>query len=477
MRKFSIPLCFIFLVFIQSLFAQTNFNTYFNNQTMRIDYFHQGDAKEDNITLDQIYVYGQWAGNPKNLIDPFNNGRYYVKVYDIATNKLIYSRGFDSYFAEYRTTDPAIKGIKRTYHESVLVPEPKNKCLFVLEERQKNNILKPVFEKEINPVDVHIIRESFQTDEKIVTTLRNGNPHDKVDILFLAEGYTANEFGLFKKDVKERTELLFTIEPYKSNKKRFNVSGVFRASAQSGVDEPDKKIYRHTALNSTFYSLDLNRYLLTEDNRTLRDMAAVAPYDAIFIMVNSERYGGGGIYNQYAVFTAHSPATELIFVHEFGHSFAGLADEYYASTVAYNDFYPQGVEPTEPNITALLNPNQPKWTNQIDPGKAIPSDWDKADYDSLSFKKQSLRRKLYAETDSVKKESINTQIEELDHALKDFIVNHPLKNKTGFFEGAGYSSTGLFRPMLNCMMFSNQEKKFCDVCQASIQRMIDFYSD
>ena len=476
MIKDSILYCFVLVLFIQPLFAQTDFDLFFNDRTMRVDYFHHGNAAEDEISLDHIFVYGQWAGNPAHLIDPFNNGRYYVKLYDAARNQLIYSKGFDSYFAEYRTTAPAIKGIKRTFHESALIPEPKHKCILVLEERQKNNILKPVFTAEIDPADVHIIREDFKNEEKIISVLKNGNPHEKVDVVFLAEGYTQAEFNLFKEDLEKRTDLLFSVEPYKSNKKKFNIYGVFRSSAESGVDEPDKSIYKRTALNSTFYSLDLNRYLLTEDNRTLRDMAASVPYDAIFIMVNSKRYGGGGIYNQFAVFTAHSPATELVFVHEFGHSFAGLADEYYTSTTAYNDFYPKGVEPVEPNITALLDTTFLKWKNEVNPGKAIPSFWNKEKYDSLSIKRQKLRRRLRTESDSKEVEEIKKEMQRLDKKLTDFINYHPLKNKTGFFEGAGYSSNGLYRPMLNCMMFSNREKKFCRVCQKAILRMIHFYS-
>ncbi len=476
MKKYAILINLVFLVLLQPLFAQTDFDLLFNDRTMRVDYFHHGNAAEDDISLDHIYVYGQWAGSPNHLIDPFNNGRYYVKLYDAARNRLIFSKGFDSYFAEYRTTNPALEGIKRTFHESVLIPEPKHKCILVLEERQRNNIYKPVFVKEIDPADVHIIREDFKNTEKIITSLKNGNPHDKVDVVFLAEGYTQAEFIRFKEDLKKRTDLLFSVEPYKSNKKNFNVYGVFRPSADPGVDEPDKGIYRRTALNSTFYSLDLNRYLLTEDNRTLRDMAACVPYDAIFIMVNSKRYGGGGIYNQFAVFTAHSPVSALVFVHEFGHSFAGLADEYYTSSTAYNDFYPKGVEPVEPNITALLDPTFLKWKNEVNPGKAIPSQWNKAEYDSLSVKRQKFRRRLRTELNSDEQAKIKREMNRLDRKLKDFIATHPLKNKTGFFEGAGYSSKGLYRPMLNCLMFSNREKKFCTVCQNAILRMIHFYS-
>jgi len=471
--------CFTILILcftVSGLFAGSQFENHFKNRSMRVDYFHHGNANETTIALDHIYVYGQWAGNPNHLIDTFNNGRYYAELYDMSTNQLIFSHGYDSYFAEYRTTAPALEGKSRTYHESVLLPEPKNKCLLVIRERQKNNLLEKKFVTTIDPADVHIIREPFGGQEKVITILENGPAHKKVDVVFLAEGYTQQEFDKFKADLQERTKLLFSIEPFKSHKKKFNVRGVFRPSGNSGVDEPDKNIYRSTALNSTFYSLDLNRYLLTEDNRSLRDMAAAVPYDAIFIMVNSERYGGGGIYNQYAVFTAHSPSTELVFVHEFGHSFAGLADEYYTSAVAYNDFYPKGYEPTEPNITALLHPGFLKWKNQVAPGEAIPSDWQKETYDSLGFRSQEIRRALRTDLPADEKTKLQEERQELNRQMEDFIQNHPLKNKTGFFEGAGYSSTGLYRPQLNCMMFSNQEQTFCRVCESAILSMIKFYS-
>lgn len=468
---------FFVLFAVCTLSAAGQFNTYFNNRTLRIDYFHTGDAHSDAITLDHFYAYGQWAGNPAKTIDPFNNGRYYVKIYDIATNSLIFSHGFDSYFAEYQTTTPAIEGNKRVFHESVLIPQPRRKILFTIQRRDKFNILQPVFAAPIDPADVHIIQGNPAHGEQVVTTLENGPAAEKVDIVFLAEGYRADEFKKFKKDVRARTDLLFSIEPYKSYKKHFNVRGVFRPSAESGVDEPDRGVYKNSALSSTFYSLDLNRYLLTEDNRTLRDMAGAVPYDAIFIMVNSERYGGGGIYNQYAVFTAHSPANEMVFVHEFGHSFAGLADEYYTSSVAYNDFYPKGVEPTEPNITALLDPQALKWKNEVQPGKALPTDWNKVWYDSIGFKEQALRRQARNLPDGDEKDSLLAKRKKLRAQLADFVANHPLKDKTGFFEGAGYSSTGLYRPQLNCMMFSNNEPYFCKVCTQAIVRMIKFYSE
>jgi len=474
---FSLLLLSPFMLWAQ---AKIKFNDFFRDQTLRIDYFHSGDAGTESFTLDKMTVYGIWAGNPQHLLDEFNNGKYYVKIYDVPTNRLIFSKGFNSYFGEYQTTRPALNGIPRTYSETVLLPLPKSIFLFVLEVRDKQNILHPRFIRKINPRDYHIADEAPAKGVRVLPVLKNGPAHSKVDVAFLAEGYRQQDFDLFKKDLKQRAELLFSVEPYRSNKKRFNIYGVFTSSQDSGADEPRKRIYRNTTLSTSFNALDLPRYLLTENNRRLRDVAAGVPYDALFIMVNSRRYGGGGIYNQYAVFTAHSPSAKLVFVHEFGHAFAGLADEYYTSAVAYDDFYPKGVEPTEPNITALLDSSKLKWPNEVNPGKAIPTNWNKSQYDRLSIKLQQIRRRQEklrlngGNPDSLK--ILKDKMAALDKKLKKFISRHPLKDKVGFFEGAGYASKGLYRSMLNCMMFSNREKRFCKVCQKAIKRMIDFYS-
>jgi hypothetical protein len=427
------------------------FDEYFSDHTMRIDYYHSGDARQEDIQMDQIYRQGAWAGNPERLLDPFNNGKYYVMFYDLASNNLIFSKGYNTYFSEYQTTDKAIKGVKRTYHETILAPYPIDKVLMLIQVRDRQNILRPFFSTVIDPSDYHIIRETPQRADLILKPLQNGDPHKKVDLVILSEGYSAEEQNKFKEDLEKRVTLMFGYEPYKSRQDEFNIFGVFSPSSQSGVDEPRENIYRKSVLNASFNALDLERYLLTEDNRTMRDMAGQVPYDAVMIMVNHQRYGGGGIYNQYAIFTAASPFTEKVFIHEFGHSFAGLADEYYGSSVSYNDFYPAGIEPTEPNITSLLNPDRPKWKNEVMPGKALPTEWQKAEYDSLAGVKDSY--KLRAQ----------------------FMKRNKLHGKVGFFEGAGYSSKGLYRPMLDCIMFSNESPEFCEVCRQAIQRMINYY--
>jgi hypothetical protein len=490
MQKIRFFVLFFLTPFL--LFSQQsiNFSDYFLNKTMRIDYYHIGDAKEEFITIDQIYQQGIWAGNPKNLIDHFNNGKYEVKVFDIASNRLIYSKGFATYFGEYTTTNPAIQGIKRTYHETILIPYPKKTILIVLESRNKKNILELLFSAEIDPSDYHINKESGDADDQIYEALKNGDPHTKVDLAWIAEGYTAQQFDKFKKDVDRFMTAMFEVAPYDRLKDRFNIYGVFRPSAENGVDQPREGIFKQTIVNSSFNALDLDRYLLTEDNKTMRDIAASVPYDAIVILVNSERYGGGGIYNFYAVSTVDNKLSENVFIHEFGHSFAGLADEYYASQVSYNEFYPEGVEPTEPNITALLDPENIKWKELLSAGIKIPTDWGKEAIEALQAKLQKNGKEMREQVAQLEKSGaskskiekvkaeFNKKSDEINKNIDQVREKYSyLNDKVGAFEGAGYSAKGLYRPMINCLMFGNRERKFCKVCQRAIARMIEFYSE
>ena len=489
--KLFIPLSlFIFLFMINISNAQINYDDYFIDRTMRIDYFHVGDAKDEMITPDKIYQYGIWAGSIKNLIDDFNNGKYYYKIYDAASENLIYSKGFDSYFGEYQTGAEANKGIKRTYSESAIIPYPKNKIKLVVEKRNEKNLLKKIFEAEIDPDDISIIREPILDNSvKIYKSVVNGDPHLKVDVVILSEGYTSKEREKFKSDLDRFTKIFFSQEPYKTYKNNFNIYGVFKPSEESGSDEPRAGIYKNTVLSSTFNSLGSERYLLTEDNKTMRDMAAHVPYDAIYIMVNHKRYGGGGIYNFFCTFTSDNQWSSYVFLHEFGHSFAGLADEYYTSDVAYNDFYPKGIEPVEPNITALLNPPKVKWENLITQGIQIPTIWEKAEYDSSDLKWQAERREMNnkiaelkrgkASQDEIKRAENEYNQKDKEHAewIDNYLSKSKFVGKVGAFEGAGYASKGLYRPMLDCIMFSKGAKPFCKVCEEAIVKVIKFYSE
>ena len=251
----------------------------------------------------------------KNLIDSFDNGRYYVKIYDYDTGRMIYSRGYDTYFGEYKTTSPALKGEQRTYHESVLIPYPKKKIWLSIEKRDRLNILSSQYRREIDPADVTIIKEKPNANILVYEAMINGEPHQKVDIVIVGEGYVAGEEPKFKRDLERYVEALISWEPYKSYRKSFNIYGVLKPSTESGCDEPRQGLFRNTALNASFNSLNLDRYLLIEDDKnSLRDIASVVPYDAIMMMANIKRYGGGAIYNQFSTFTSDGEWNEHVFI-------------------------------------------------------------------------------------------------------------------------------------------------------------------
>jgi hypothetical protein len=264
---------------------------------------------------------------------------------------------------------------------------------------------------------------------------------------------------------------------------------VFKPSQDSGCSEPGWGEFRNTAVGATFDSLGSERYLLTEENRRLRDIASVVPYDALYIMVNSPRYGGGGIYNLYCTFTVDNQWSPYVFLHEFGHHFAGLADEYYTSSVAYTDFYPRGVEPDAPNVTALLNPATLKWRSLVTPGTPVPTPWEKADFDTMDRAYQKVREELNGKIAAAKRVGApRTEVEKLqeeserlsgEHARKvdAYLSRSRFVGQVGAFEGAGYASEGLYRAALDCIMFTKGVKPFCKACQQAIQRVIEHYGE
>ena len=469
--------------------APEDFDRYFIGKTMRIDYFHIGDAKEEIVTLDQVYEQGIWAGNRSSLIDDLDNGRYTFKVFDQTSGNLIYSRGFDSYFGEYKTTTKASEGFKRTYHETALFPYPKDKIRFVLEVRNRENELVPFFSQVIDPGSVDIKRDPLTQDVKVYEMQKSSPSHQKVDIAIIAEGYTWEEEAKVREDLERFTGIFFSQEPYKTYQNLFNIYGVFKPSEQSGCDEPRSGVFKNTAVGATFNSLGSERYLLTEDNKTLRDVAAHVPYDGLCIMVNHKRYGGGGIYNLYCTYTSDNQWHRYLFLHEFGHSFGGLADEYYTSSVAYNDFYPRGIEPREPNITALLNPDNVKWKEFITQGAEIPTPWEKEEFDRMDEEYQKVRQEINEKIAEMKRNhaplvEIQEKEEEAErlsreHALKvdAYLAKSRFKDVVGAFEGAGYSAQGLYRPMLDCLMFTKGDKPYCEVCEKAIIRVILHFTE
>ena len=485
----------IFIMLLTVFYIATaqdiNFEEYFSPQTMRIDYFHIGDADSEFFALDKVYQEGTWAGVRKRLVSAPNLGRYRAVVHDSTSKKILYVTGFDSYFGEYATTGPAKRGILKAFHESVLIPYPKKKITFVIEHRDKKNIPHKVFSSEIDPDDVTIIKNNLIRAQKIIPMVVSGPVETTTDVIFISEGYTNKETLKFEIDLKRFTKLFFEWEPYASYRDKFNVTGIYVASPESGVDEPRKNIFKNTVLDLSFNALGVERYLLTESNKKMRDIAAQVPYDAIFIMANSERYGGSGIYNQFCIFTADAPWNEFLMHHEFGHSFAGLADEYFDSSVAYENFYTPGIEPLAENITALLDPENLKWGDLLTPGLEIPTPWGKETYDSLTTELQKtymqrrdtlaalIRNSVDEETIARVKKEFTEKISSIHNQIEEFYSTHPLKGKVGVFEGAGYTAEGFYRPTVNSIMhrFAADEKYFYPVNERAIIRIIQYYSD
>lgn len=486
MNKLWVAFSFLMVLLSCQQKADRVFDTYFAEGTMRIDYFHTGDADSETVEIDQIYQYSKWAGSRIHLIDSLNYGAYYYNIYDLASGNLIYSKGFDSYFKEYQTTTVAINGQVKQFHESAIIPFPKSTVIFTLQKRDTTGGLTEKFRSEIEPGKAE--KGTVDPEVKVYNILDNGNIHSKVDIAIIGEGYTANEDQKFRDDLARFVNIFFMAEPCKSNKDHFNIRGVLKYSAESGVDEPEAGIFKNTAVNASFSSLGLERYLLTEDNQSLRNIAGHVPYDALYIMVNHSRYGGGGIYNFYCVFTSDNINSDYLMVHEFGHSFFGLADEYYTSATAYNDFYPKGVEPTEPNITALSDTENIKWKDILTPGIRVPTPWRKTLYDSLDMGWQIKRtmmnnritvlQKNKAPLEVIAKAKAEYDKESMQHdsAMITFLDTSDYSGMVGAFEGAGYESTGLYRPSLNCIMFS-KVPYFCPVCQNAMIKVIKNYCD
>ncbi len=392
-------------------------------------------------------------------------------------------------FGEYKTTTPALNGIKRVYNRSVRVPYPRRPVLFVIEARDRNNILHPLFTETVDPSDYHIIKETTAGGAYVYEALKNGPPQKSVDVVFVAEGYTAEDKDKFQADVNRLMGWMFEIEPYRGAKEKFNLTGVMRPSPESAMDEPRQNVFRKTLLNASFNAFDLDRYMLIEDGHRLREVAAEVPYDAIVVLVNSKRYGGGGIYNDYCVTTVDNERSKAVFIHEFGHSFAGLGDEYYTSDVSYNDFYPKGVEPLEPNITALLDPHHVKWAKFLSPGIQVPTEYGKERIEALQAEARKTFQEAAQKVESGKAKGANDKEikkiqEQAGKAVKAIearieVVRKEyasVYDKVGAFEGAGYSSKGLYRPMIYCLMISSPKQEFCLVCREAITRMIDYYT-
>ena len=442
--------------------------------TMRVDYYHTGNDKEERFSLDRIVIEPlAWPGNPARPIDDTNRGKYFLEVIDAATGRLLFSRGFNSIYGEWETTGEA-RSMNRTFSESLRFPAIERPARVVVKKRAAGNAFREVWTLAIDPNDKFIQQGVAPPDAGPLMALHEaGDPAQKLDLLFLGDGYTAAERGKFERDARRLTDVLFATAPFSDRRGDINIWGLVPAAAESGVSRPSQGIYRRSPIGATYDALDLERYVLTFENRTFRDVAANAPYDVVQILVNSATYGGGGIYGLYSIVAADSVWAPYLFVHEFGHHLAGLADEYYTSDVTYLPATDR-IEPWEPNVTALLDPRMLKWKELATPGTPIPTPWSKEEFDRHAVELQERRRQLRA---------AGRPEAEMDALFRDQIAyetkllgGSPHAGTVGAFEGANYETRGYFRPEVDCVMFSRNKTGFCRVCRRAIGDILDFYS-
>jgi hypothetical protein len=441
-------------------------------RTMRLDYYHTGDAARELFGVDRVVLEPlPWAGNPARALDDTNLGKYFFEVRDQKTDRVLFSRGFSSIYGEWETTDEA-RAVNRTFQESLRFPAPDAPVRIVLKKRDGQNNFREVWATVVDPKGIFIDRSRSPAPGRVIPVQRMGDPASKVDLLILGDGYTAREQIKFERDARRLVEVLFSTSPFKERRRDFNVWALAPAAFESGVSRPSSGIYRDSPVGAAYDAFGSERYVLTFDNRAFRKVAQFAPYEFVEILTNSKTYGGGGIHNLYSTVAADSAWADYVFVHEFGHHFAGLADEYYTSAVAYLPST-ERVEPWEPNATALLDPANLKWKDLVSPGTPLPTPWGKEAFEQYARETQGRRGRIRAEK---RPEGVIDALfrEELGREAEMF-AREKYRDRVGAFEGAAYEARGYYRPQLDCIMFS-RTTRFCAVCRRAVERVIDFYA-
>ena len=440
--------------------------------TVRLDYLHSGNALTEYYAIEAVVIEPlPWPGNLARNDDNTNRGQNRFEVLDAQSGVLLYSRGFSTIFGEWRSTDEAGK-LDRGFQESVRFPKPEKPVRVRILKRDVKNIFSVVWSVDIDTDAPDVVRKQTPALSKTIPILVNGPSAQKVDLLILGDGYTQAEMAKFEADARRLSEHLFKVSPFKERASDFNVWAIAVATRESGVTRPSTGIHHASKLGTRYDIFGSERYVLTTDNRALREIAQYAPYEFIEILVNNDTYGGGGIYGQFSTAAASNDWANYLFVHEFGHHFAGLADEYYTSPVAYQASSTRQ-EPWEPNVTALLNPAKLKWKDKVAKSLPLPTPWPKQAYEEYSRDIQKQRAQL--RTDKRPEEEMNALFrEELVHTTELF-SKAPHQHTVGAFEGANYEATGYYRPELQCTMF-DRSNTFCAVCQDAISSIIDLYT-
>jgi len=447
------------------------YEDYFTDKTMRFDYFHTGSATEEFFAPDRIVSDGPWGGSRAILIDPLELGPYLFEIADKESGLLLYSRGFASVFGEWQTIPEAGEGYG-TFHESIRFPWPVRPVSIIMKKRDAANDFQVIWTSSVDPSSRKVNPADIIHSEKVHMIYDNGPATEKMDIVILGDGYTANEMEKFRADSKRMADVLLSHEPFSSRKDDINVRAIETPSPVSGVHRPHPGVFKRTVLSTHYGSFDSERYVLAYDNRTIRDIASAVPYEFMVILINERTYGGGGIYNLYTTVSVDNKFGDYIMVHEFGHHCGALADEYYTSSIAYE--MPEiKTEPWEPNITALFDKNNLKWKDLVEDGTPIPTPWNKEPFDRFGYRIQQERDSLRAA--KVPEEIMEALFMRQMAQEDEFFATEQYRDKVGAFEGAGYLAKGLYRPQIDCIMYT-RHMQFCKVCRRSIENVIDLYT-
>ena len=412
------------LIGLNSAVAQ-HFDDHFMDKTLRVDYTFMGNASEQSVALHGMSWTENWWGRRVNLSEVPLKGNGDLTLYDIESNKVIYKTSFSSLFQEWITTEEAYS-VTKSFEFTLLVPMPKHRIMAEVVLRD-NTGKESHFQHFITPDDALIHNLSSKQALPYTYTHKGGDSKECIDVVILAEGYTTEEMELFMEDARITTEEILSYEPFKSHKEKFNFIAVTNPSKDSNVSTPQIGLWRETAVSSHFHTFYMERYLTTSNIYDMFDIVTNIPCEHFIILANTDTYGGGGIYNSYTLTTAHHKDFRPVVVHEFGHSFGGLGDEYFYLTVDNNDeMHSLSHEPWEPNITTLVDFDS-KWADMVEEGIEIPT----------------------------------------------AVTAERSKNYTvGVYEGGGYRSKGIYRPVDVCRMRNNTAERFCPVCERAIERVI-----
>jgi hypothetical protein len=440
--------------------------------TVRVDYTHSGNALSDQYALERVLIEPlPWPGNLARNLDDTNRGQNRVEVADAKTGDLLYARDFSTVFGEWRTTEEASK-LSRGFHESVRFPKPDRPVKVRILKRDERNQFSVAWSVDVDADAPDVVRKQPPAPAKPMSIKVSGASPDKVDLLILGDGYTTTDMKKFEADARRLAQHLFDVSPFKERADDFNVWAMAVPTQESGVSRPSTGVHHASSLGARYDIFGSERYVLTLDNRALRDLAQYAPYEFIEILVNNDTYGGGGIFGQFSTAAASNAWSNYLFVHEFGHHFAGLADEYYTSPVAYAPSDAR-MEPWEPNATALRDPAKLKWRRHVQEGTPLPTPWPKEEYEAHSRDYQKRRAALRAA--NVPEAQMNALFQEDLAYSKALFAKAPQRNVIGAFEGANYEAKGYYRPAMQCIMFDRSEQ-FCHVCQDGITDIIDLYA-